>query len=796
MPLFTFIELVVAAHATIASCPNITSSADTKPLYLLTLVPFPDNSTGAGWDDGLGAIPGARVARDEINNRTDLLPGYHIELIEENVEACSRTDVADGLSNLVKYTVNPPCRPLAAVIGLLCSSHTEILSPIAGKRGMDVLQLAVANAPVFSLQNNSFPHLWRFLGTGTVLADAALALMDRFQWSRVGIIYSYGSTYFTSVATYFQKLVQNSGNKSVIFNIGLLKSTDNKLLQQTISDIKTEASTVLFVSLNDELTAELLCRIAAENLTYPSYIWMQVGKRLNRALREPNKHCNDSIIIKAKRGHIDLDFIREDIVEKLISGEEYSNYEQHYHEEKDEVEEDYNTTIMDDLVYSNLLYDQVWAFALAMNNSLPVLAERNLSIDDYTIGQNRITKIIEEQLARVNFQGSSGVIKFDEKHGVPATVGIYHYNRSSNSSLIGTFAPLKKSAKQVSVSYNLSTLTISNDDVPDDEPPVRFILIPLPAAIALYSAAGVTLLFTTIILILLMFYREWPEVKASSPYISLFMIAGCYLLCVAAVSRTTYGWRHTEAIQSVYIVLVTIDYLCTASGLSMVIVTMFFRLLRVYHIFSAMNMKMRMLWRTWSLSLMIFVLTSWVTIVLLVVILTNQTKLSYSTTYVFDESILTAEKQPFPVLHTSITITLGVIALYLLVFLLIIVYLAIRMRKIKRNDFKDTKKINLFVVILTVTLVVSGLIFVPLTLSNDHYIANIVLTIGLLIIPNSISIILFLPKVIPAMLNKKGPRKRRQTLTHQSTYLSMRRQSTRLSIVSLPSATNAKYTLK
>ena len=62
-------------------CPNTTADWDTKPLYLLTLVPFPDPRDDTGWDGGLATVPGGEIARDEINNQSDLLPGYHIELI-------------------------------------------------------------------------------------------------------------------------------------------------------------------------------------------------------------------------------------------------------------------------------------------------------------------------------------------------------------------------------------------------------------------------------------------------------------------------------------------------------------------------------------------------------------------------------------------------------------------------------------------------------------------------------------------------------------------------------------------
>ena len=37
-------------------------------------------------------------------------------------------------------------------------------------------------------------------------------------------------------------------------------------------------------------------------------------------------------------------------------------------------------------VFASYWYHQVWAIALAVNNSLPVLKNRNLSINNYTIG--------------------------------------------------------------------------------------------------------------------------------------------------------------------------------------------------------------------------------------------------------------------------------------------------------------------------------------------------------------------------------------------------------------------------
>ena len=45
-------------------------------LYLLNVQPYPDNRSFAGWDRGFELIPAGRLAIEQINNQSDLLPGY------------------------------------------------------------------------------------------------------------------------------------------------------------------------------------------------------------------------------------------------------------------------------------------------------------------------------------------------------------------------------------------------------------------------------------------------------------------------------------------------------------------------------------------------------------------------------------------------------------------------------------------------------------------------------------------------------------------------------------------------
>ena len=184
LPLMLVLQLTTVEGETV-SCPNTSATGATKPLYLLTLI---------GGDDELSVLSGARIARDQINNHTDLLPGYHVELVFERIGECSSFTV---LSKLAKHILNPTCGPIVAIIGMMCSSHTSLLSPVAGHDGYDLIQLSSANSPIFQTQNHRFPHLWQFLGSATVYSDTILAIMDQYNWNRIGVVYNVESVLYS-----------------------------------------------------------------------------------------------------------------------------------------------------------------------------------------------------------------------------------------------------------------------------------------------------------------------------------------------------------------------------------------------------------------------------------------------------------------------------------------------------------------------------------------------------------------------------------------------------------------------
>ena len=739
--LTTMITLIDGANAD-SSCPiSSDRNSSTVPLYLLTLVPFPDPKDGTRWDEALATVSGARVARDEINKRSDLLPGYHIELIVDSVETCSHAGADTGLNNLVKHTVDPPCRPVVAVNGLVCSSHTSILSPVAGHAGYDLIQLTVANSPIFRTHHDRFPHLWQFLGSATVYSDTIVALMNQFNWNRIGIVFDSENVFYTENARYLKQSL-NSHNKTVVLKSGI-RGTFDAYFDSVISGIKSSEVTVMAVMLNEEQSSLLLERVLQEGMIFPHYTWIHVETIMDYLLDE--NLINDNDLYNATRGHILLHTLTrmEDSSTKLVSGRSYEEFEAKYLTDLEIVREIYNSSdLASGFIFGSNVYDQVWALAIAMNRSLPILADKNLSIENYEIGDKEITEIIENQLKELSFQGAGGLVKFNEYRSVSAPVEIFQIMENRTEKRVGIYNPL-----------NLTDFHIDIDasQAPGDTLPPKYLLIPLPLAVTLFSLNISLVVFTTVQLALYLYYRKHQTIKATSPHLSLLMFAGCYLLYIASALKITYSTFPID--RDIFIKLVSSNIIIVLNGISLILITLFIKLLRVYRIFSSrLKADLGSYWRNNPLLLIIIFLTAFPNITVIPTILLNPP--TYDITRV---SKITYAEVHIELTSASYFITGGIIACYIAVFSSIILYLAISTRKIKHKNFKDTKKLNFFIYSLLFTLSFISPLYIVLLVKGNEPAANIVLVAGMMVISAACQIILFLPKVLPTVLSSVYP---------------------------------------
>ena len=246
---------------------------------------------------------------------------------------------------------------------------------------------------------------------------------------------------------------------------------------------------------------------------------------------------------------------------------------------------------------ASVSHDEMWALALAINNSLPILKSKNLSIDSYKIGKHETTSVIAEELAKLNFQGASGHVKFTNRH-VPRELKIKQVNRSLLQK-IGSYSPC---IKPDNVTYKLY-LSIDSRSIPDDVPVVDYIHVLTSSfeAIVFYVAAGLSIFFTTLILGLLLYCRESREVKAISPYLSIVIIIGCYLVSASAIVVTVQGHLVTDP--NVIFILELTSIMMHDFGTYLIYATLALKLLRIMHIFTTWKVKCAILWKDISLAL-------------------------------------------------------------------------------------------------------------------------------------------------------------------------------------------------
>ena len=709
-------------------------STSETTLYLLNVLPYPDDRPFAGWDRGFELIPAGNLAIKQINNRSDLLPGYRLELVDIESEACGVSIINTGYVNFYRHLVQPNLL-VVGVVGLFCSTVTATVSRIANHPKIDYIQVAGSTSPWF--QNVTvYPQLYRTVSSATIFNRASLRLMEKFSWKRISLIHGNGGVFFLTTADDFASEVNADPTLELVTRI----PTSLSYISDAFANLKNAGARIVYALLTPPEAANLMCEAYQHRFLWPGYVYIFHDRTFQEFVNESETTCDESELTTALEGSFLLQYrLHAEPDDTLVSGWTYEEYQKNYQMRLAELVKDTGMKLQTDNSWANVLYDEVWAIALALNNSQETLNSINVTLTDYALGQSIITDTIASNLKNISFQGAAGYIKFDSNHEATSTIDIFQV-QGGQPELVGVYNP------------NEDNLTINDSmlsTVPADRFEVVYDLLPQWLTITIFCICGLAYIMTTIILVLFLYWRNEPEIKATSPYLSLVMFAGCYLLYTAITFQTIS--KSFAVGFNMFTAACNIDSWFGFIGFNLIFGTLFVRLLRINHIFRVFQ-KTSKIWSDQFLFLIVLLICSGMLIILILWTTTDILYLEEKQMY-----ISSAQLSYYRVKRGCSSINLGIWVTtahaYNGVIILLVIFLAVQTRHIKRRNFKDTKKVNAYIFTVVVILAIAVPLWYIFSRTQFEVGGHISSVIAYLSIAILCQFFLFAPKVLP-LFNK------------------------------------------
>ena len=198
-------------------------------------------------------------------------------------------------------------------------------------------------------------------------------------------------------------------------------------------------------------------------------------------------------------------------------------------------------------------------------------------------------------------------MQFNDDYDIEALVSVTLLSNHNTSFVIGYY-------DQTSSNDFMIDQTI---DLPSDHLPNKYNLIPLPGTILLIIVAIFCLLLTTIMFILFVKYLRYSEIKATSPYLSMLMFVGTYLILLSAVIQAALTAIDKPLGMIASAILCGSVISGNVMGVNFIFSTLLLRMLRKYHIFSYFG-KMGKIWSDKVLVLIVLLIVCGDVVLLLI----------------------------------------------------------------------------------------------------------------------------------------------------------------------------------
>jgi hypothetical protein len=708
-------------------------------LQILVMLPLNDSTrteTIKKWDRGLEMLPGAQLAVEAVNNNPQLLPGYDLELVEITIDPCIPLEVLTNLNAFIPFANDSLEDSTIGILGMFCDKLVRTLSPLAGREEFGLFQLS--GSMVQRDQERNF-HLNFISASQMAYYETLFLLMRELEWERVLIVYE---TFFNL------SHVHNSTSLMENFDISFNENYHNATAM--VHQIRQSEKNIVYLSVGARPAVDLLCAAYDDGVVWPNYMWILEDHSVADLFTYTHDGCTTEKLQEAMQNTMLIRLQREqkNASKELDVGYSYETYLQQYMDAVNQSSEDltYNE-------FANVMHDSVWAFALALNKSLDTIhasENDNMTVIDFIrqFGKKQLAYTMENNLRSLLFEGLTGQVYFNNEDHIEAVVDIdLIFNNTKIT--IGCYDQLLG---------NLLLKMPIPIDLPDDKLQNQYKLIPFPVTLLLITVVSLCLALTTILFILFIKYRRYSEIKATSPYLSLLMFLGTYLILSATLIQAILTAERFGVSPKNDVILSSA--LCGSVitgniiGINLIFSTLLLRMLRVYRIFSHFG-RTGKIWSDKVLVVIVLLIVGGDVVLLLIWFFLDPFTMRSVIHYDYHETPPNYEIRQYCT-SNNIAVWFALIFGKMGVLFAIVLFLAIKTRKIQRENFKDTKKVNIY--IFVTVLIIATLIPVWFLLKGTENVQGMGIVIYVAFGATGLlnQLMLFTPKVFPPMLRSLG----------------------------------------
>ena len=567
-----FVILFVVAH--------VKGISTQQPLRLLSMLPYPipNKTVQPAFSEGDALFLASQLAVDLINNRTDLLSGYNLELIQINC-GCDLLNVLElsFFDNIVYSDVN-----IQGVVGPGCSESALFLGNQIAQPALEILSISLAGSNKLKFRDD-FHNSFSVIGSSTLYVQAIRAIIRNQQWKNVSVLHDLSRSFFSSIQQQLESDVTETQYSFMSLFPGNLRYTPDRSLP--LRCVPVSRVTIILASAG--VISELICLFtkneAFHDKVYPSYQFLIVNRTPQSILQntsflygDKNISCSAEEISDRLNGTVFLEyrFTPLDRNAMTTTGMSYKQFKTLY-DKKIKKYQQINNVHTIQSVWAPAYFDATWALAVALNNSRVELFEREgLELSDYRPGLSNATAIVRNQLKKLHLNGVSGTFKLENDGFVKRYIDIRQFIDGSfrkfefYDNVLDDISYFGQGVAKVDyIGWQFNKVVV-NDFVTGGM---------LIAFIVLITSVIVFLHIVSIL------NKKHPSIKATNPKLYHFAYAGIYLESIGTVIYiigSTFGIPQN---QHCYLLHFTV--LFNSSGVVLVFSSLAAISFRIYRIF-------------------------------------------------------------------------------------------------------------------------------------------------------------------------------------------------------------------